>query len=369
MAELVYQTWQRITGKPWSAAAAGGFTTGGYNENLALQQRLLSGWNPYAPAAPAPAAATPAAATTRQSAAEAATAKTADLYARQKAEEDAKIAALRAYVSGAEPLPDLYARLGQEMGIPGLQAQLEPVRQQTLRAESELATLPEDLLAVTRGQGEARRKLLEASKSDVLRRQLTELARAQELYAGQLAGAQNALGTQMSLYGEQYNRGLLPFETDLSTTEQRLAREASGYTQAFQNELTAILGDIQAAEDLAKEQRDRAFDLAKMEKEYQYNASLARINNAGSGTSAAANELAAARASYTSEVNNAKAMYKGKGVTDAFLRIAGKYSGIIPNYELFNIWSTNSGYGPATETVAQLQNYGKTTTGGGGSPW
>lgn len=54
--ELVYQTWQRITGKPWSEAAKGGFTNGSASANLALQKRLLSGWNPYA-ATPAPAAA------------------------------------------------------------------------------------------------------------------------------------------------------------------------------------------------------------------------------------------------------------------------------------------------------------------------
>jgi len=49
MAELVYQTWERITGRPWSDAAKGGFTTGSYADNIALQQRLLGGWNPYAP--------------------------------------------------------------------------------------------------------------------------------------------------------------------------------------------------------------------------------------------------------------------------------------------------------------------------------
>ncbi|KKL53057.1 hypothetical protein LCGC14_2279230, partial [marine sediment metagenome] len=55
MAELVYQTWERITGKPWSAARKGGFTTGSYNDNIALQKKLLGGWNPYKPkAAPKP---------------------------------------------------------------------------------------------------------------------------------------------------------------------------------------------------------------------------------------------------------------------------------------------------------------------------
>ncbi|KKN29517.1 hypothetical protein LCGC14_0843290 [marine sediment metagenome] len=64
MAELVYQTWERITGRPWSDAAKGGFTTGSYADNIALQQKLLGGWNPFAPAtkpkaAPKAAAVTP----------------------------------------------------------------------------------------------------------------------------------------------------------------------------------------------------------------------------------------------------------------------------------------------------------------------
>ncbi len=57
MAELVYQTWERITGRPWSDARKSGFTTGSYADNIALQKRLLGGWKPYAPKAarrPAP---------------------------------------------------------------------------------------------------------------------------------------------------------------------------------------------------------------------------------------------------------------------------------------------------------------------------
>lgn len=61
MAELAYQTWQNVTGKPWSEAKAGGYTTGSAADNLALQAKLQGGWNPYAQSAPA-AAAAPAAA-------------------------------------------------------------------------------------------------------------------------------------------------------------------------------------------------------------------------------------------------------------------------------------------------------------------
>ena len=53
MAELVYQTWERITGRPWSDARKSGFTTGSYADNIALQKRLLGGWKPYAPKAAA----------------------------------------------------------------------------------------------------------------------------------------------------------------------------------------------------------------------------------------------------------------------------------------------------------------------------
>jgi hypothetical protein len=59
MAEKVYETWQRLTGLPWSEARKRGYTTGTAAANIALQRRLLSGWRPegvITPTAPAPAA-------------------------------------------------------------------------------------------------------------------------------------------------------------------------------------------------------------------------------------------------------------------------------------------------------------------------
>jgi len=56
MAELPYQTWQRLTGMPWSQAKKLGLTTGTAAANIALQRKLLSGWRPggaTASAAPA----------------------------------------------------------------------------------------------------------------------------------------------------------------------------------------------------------------------------------------------------------------------------------------------------------------------------
>jgi len=60
MAETPAQTWQRLTGTPWSQAKKLGLTTGTAAANLALQRRLLTGWRPggaSASAATAPPAA------------------------------------------------------------------------------------------------------------------------------------------------------------------------------------------------------------------------------------------------------------------------------------------------------------------------
>jgi hypothetical protein len=46
MAETPAQTWQRLTGIPWSQAKKLGLTTGTAAANIALQRRLLSGWRP-----------------------------------------------------------------------------------------------------------------------------------------------------------------------------------------------------------------------------------------------------------------------------------------------------------------------------------
>ena len=50
MAELPYQTWQRVTGHPWSEAK-NYWKTGTAASNIALQAKLKTGWNPYKPAA------------------------------------------------------------------------------------------------------------------------------------------------------------------------------------------------------------------------------------------------------------------------------------------------------------------------------
>ena len=222
--------------------------------------------------------------TTRAKAATTYTKKTTSLLSKQKTEEQGLINQLKNFISGQEPIPELRARLAQELGIPGLTAQLEPLRQQALRTGQTLLNLPEYVGDIARGQGEARRRLLEETKGAQLERQLRDLAIGQEYFAGQLAGAQGELGQQLTAYGQQFERELVPITTQLDVFGERAAREVSGYTKAFQNELDATLADITRSEQLADDARQRAFELAKMERQYQMERSL--ISARGSASSA-----------------------------------------------------------------------------------
>jgi hypothetical protein len=163
----------------------------------------------------------------------------------------------------------------------------------------------------------------------------------------------------MSLYGQQYTNELLPFQADLTATEDRVAREASGYLQAFQDQLSAQLAGINSIQQFEQQKsldaQQQIYKLAQMEKDYQYNASLARISNQGSSGTATERATAEARQSYQNEVSKAKTTYVGQ--KGKFLIFASRYADQLPTADLYNIWAQYSGYGPATETVSELQDY------------
>lgn len=172
----------------------------------------------------------------------------------------------RQFRTGLEPLDVLRKRLGLELGIPGLQAQLEPLQQRALRLGQLQLDLPETVGALTRGQGEARRKLLETSKGADLARQLRDVAISQEFFAGQLTGARGELTEQLGVTAEQRDFDLRAFGQQADLLNTRLAREVKGYTTQLQREFESIIGDITRAEQLTDAKVQRAFELAKLEK-------------------------------------------------------------------------------------------------------
>ena len=238
----------------------------------------------------------------RQRAAAAANKKAAAFRAQQAKESKALEAGFREFRTGLEPLDILRKRLAGELGIPGLQEQLEPLQQRALRLGQLQLDLPENIQTIAGRQGKAFRDLLETSKGEDLARQLRDVAISQEFFAGQLTGARGELTEQLGVTQEQREFDLRAFGQEAGLVNTRLARELTGFTTDLQREFESIIGDITRAEQLTDAKVQRAFELAKLEKAAGLEAGNIRLRG-NIAAAAAAKEEAAGKS--TQERKNA----------------------------------------------------------------
>ena len=283
--ELVYQTWQRITGKPWSAARAGGFTTGGYNENLALQSRLLSGWNPYAPATPAPAPApapTPAAAP-----AQAPLQQTAEQLSQ---EQKAAMAGYIQPVTGAyseyaaaqgrmtNPV-ELYKQYETEAGVTERQAVIDRLRTQTANVTELLNNLEGNVQQRLSGvlTTAAQRQRVVGAEGAPLTKQLSTISGLLGVEEPALQAAQQRAGTMAGYAVEGEKQKLLPYETQIESAKFAATQQI----EAMRDDLTRRYGAAEAERQIqaAKEEVERQAQIASaaMAKQAEYNAAQARL--------------------------------------------------------------------------------------------
>jgi len=258
------------------------------------------------------------------------------------AEERAFQKEFRQFRKGLEPLDVLRKRLAGELGIPELRAQLEPLRGRSLELGRTLLDLPELVGELTRGQGEARRRLLETSKGADIEKQLRDVAISQEFFAGQLAGARGELTEQLGVTQEQRNFDLRAFGQEADILSSRLGREVAGYTTALQAEFEGIIADITDARQLARDQQQRAFELAKLERA------------AALSASSIGNQSKQADQAFKSQITGIKSRTPA-GVGNVFPRFAASallQGGNLQN--IYAIWAKFSGFGPAKENPAVI---------------
>ena len=255
----------------------------------------------------------------------------------------------KAFRTGLEPLDVLRKRLGIELGIPELQAQLEPLRVRSLEIEGLIERLPENIRSVAGRESKAFRDLLSASKGADISRELTANARAQELFAGQITGARGELTERLGLTVEQRDFDLRAFGQQADLLNTRLAREIEGYTIELQREFEAGIGDIQRAEQLRDDKIQRLFEIAKIE----LSARLAAKNiglSASLAGGAKSKTSAQAESTFKSQISGIKARTPS-GTGNVFTQFAASAlleGGNLQN--IFDIWAKFSGFGPAKET-------------------
>lgn len=208
------------------------------------------------------------------------------LLARQNAEQQGLFGQYSAAIAGQEKLPDLYTRLQGELGIPALSEQTQNYKNEIYRTQALLDKLPDDVTSRTQGTytTEAQRDRIIAAEGDPLRTSIGRLGTGLQPFADMLTGAQGQLSTLLPLYEQQQQKDLSPLELQINSVSERFAREITGFTDSKQTQLDAILDKLNRDRTLSDREWQAAQDLAKEERDYQHNLSLAKVaasSNAG----------------------------------------------------------------------------------------
>ena len=279
----VTQAYQELLGR---APDAGGLKHYmGYSNPNEVRSSIL-GSAEYKARSAAPAApAAPAASSNLQGFADTMAKQQAELLAKQKAEQEGLFGQYESRLQGQEALPDMYGRIRNELGIPGLNNTFQNIQGEIFNVKSLLDQLDENVTA--RGQGtmmtEAQRQRQIAAEGDPLRTSLGRLGTGLEPVAQALSGAQGELSTLLNLHAQQQNKEMAPIEMRINAVSDRFAREMTGFTSSKQTQLDALLDDIDRGRQLADREWELAQSLAAEERAYAQAKELARINSGGGG--------------------------------------------------------------------------------------
>jgi hypothetical protein len=203
------------------------------------------------------------------------------LLDRQKAEQGGLFDQYTGAINNQEKLPDLYSRLQGELGIPEASNAVNSYKSEIYRVKGLLDRLDEDVNS--RAQGtyttQALRDRISASEGGQLTNQLGRLGTGLAPLADILTGAQGQLSTLLPLYQQQQNKELQPLEMRINSLSDRFAREITGFTSAREQELTTIMDKLTRDRQLSDRDWELAQQLAKEERDFAKQKSLALASN------------------------------------------------------------------------------------------
>lgn len=342
MAETPAQTWQRLTGTNWSASRQHG--SGSASANLALQQRLLTGWRPgqSTPAQSSSPADTYSDFVTRT------TREREGLLGQQKAEQEGLFKTYEQKIAGQEKLPDVYRRLQTEAGIPELRGTLGTFKEEAARVKGLIDRLGEDVNARSEGQftTEAQRRRIEAAEGGKLSTELGRVTEGMRPVVDLLGQAGAEVATLLGVTNEQQAKELQPTIMRIEATSDRFAREMTGFDQNRELELGNILDKLQRQRDLDDREWQKAAQLAAEERAFAREKKLLAEQFAGQQKAALDLQRSSAEASKQEELMG----IRGLGASEAARRF--KQQGLSQNDTLRMLREAGFKFGP--ELTQQL---------------
>lgn len=160
-------------------------------------------------------------------------------------------------IGGQESVPGMAARIGGELGLPGLQSNATML-------QNTMSNLPTTYSGAVRGFDVNNNQL-----QRIIAQKSSELAPAVTTAQNSLQSAQNTLNTQMGYTQAEQQKQLLPYQTEQSMLSDRLARETTLYTTQNQQELDALIAKTNAGITLSEGEKNRAQQLAVQEQTFE----------------------------------------------------------------------------------------------------
>src|SRR3990167_5534511 len=155
-------------------------------------------------------------------------------------------------------------RIGEELGLPQL-------RQNAFNLQQQLIDIPEVYKAGTRGFDVNANQL-----ARIINQKTSEIAPFAQRATAQAQFGEQELGTRLGYLQNDWNRQLLPLNSEQAFLADRFARETSMFSQDNQRELDALLAKMNAGVQISENEKDRILELSKLEKEYENELKIAK---------------------------------------------------------------------------------------------
>ena len=193
-------------------------------------------------------------------------AKLANLFASQRGESNNFLGRYTGAINNQETSSAMADRIGSELGLPQMRANSQGL-------QNTLFNLPSTYSAATTGHDVNANQL-----SRIVGQKQSELAPAAALAQSNVSSAENSLNTRLGYGQADQAKALLPYGMESNLMSDTFARETTGYTNAMQGELDAIIGKMNAGVTLSEGEKNRAQALASAEMGYQNALKVAEIN-------------------------------------------------------------------------------------------
>lgn len=175
------------------------------------------------------------------------------------------------YMKSQDSPLDFYTKISEASGIPGMRKTQKSLQGQIYDMEDALRRVEPDVSATSRNSivTEAQRRGMVQERQKPLLENLGWYGQSLGRVSSAIADEQKNALTLTDLQGQGVNRISDVYKTKLQLTADQNARKMTGFTADKETFLNVSLAKIKRGEEISDMEKQQAFELLKMEKQYK----------------------------------------------------------------------------------------------------